>query len=127
MSTSLSQTRAILLLRQKHSHFAKSFSGSSHAVTLIAISSASSDKLRLLAENISVDIVVQLSGDIPKKLGGLLFPATTGYLPAESVERIRKLPGVIRTTGAVFCGTCLQINFSHFWEFTLKFLQESMV
>jgi putative ABC transport system permease protein len=72
------------------------------AVTLTAISNASSDALRLPLENVGADIVVQLSGDIPKKLEGLVFPHPTAQLPADAVERIRNLPGVIRTTGAVF-------------------------
>ena len=72
------------------------------AVTLTAISRASSDALRLPLENVGADIVVQLSGDIPKKLEGLVFPHPTAHLPADAVEKIRKLPGVIRTTGAVF-------------------------
>ena len=72
------------------------------AVTLTAISRASSDALRLPLENVGADIVVQLSGDIPKKLEGLVFPHPTAQLPANTVEKIRKLPGVIRSTGAVF-------------------------
>ena len=72
------------------------------AVSLTAISNASSDALRLPLENVGADIVVQLSGDIPEKLEGLVFPHPTAQLPADAVERIRNLPGVIRTTGAVF-------------------------
>ena len=71
------------------------------AVTLTAISNASSDALRLPLENVGADIVVQLSGDIPKKLEGLVFPHPTAQLPADAVERISKLTGVIRTTRAV--------------------------
>jgi hypothetical protein len=72
------------------------------AVTLTAISSASSDALWLPLENVGVDIIVQLSGDISKKLEGLVFPHPTAQIPADAVERIRKLLGVILTTGAVF-------------------------
>jgi putative ABC transport system permease protein len=72
------------------------------AVTPTAISRASSDALRLPLENVGADFVVQLSGDIPKKLEGHVFPHPTAQLPADAVEKIRKLPGVIRTTGAVF-------------------------
>ena len=72
------------------------------AVTLTAISSASSDALWLPLENVGVDIIVQLSGDISKKLEGLVFPHPTAQIPADAVERIRKLPGVIRTTRSVF-------------------------
>jgi lipoprotein-releasing system permease protein len=73
----------------------------SMAVTLTAISNASSDALQLSLENVGADIVVQLSGDIPKKLEGLVFPYPTAQLPADAVERISKLTGVIRTTIAV--------------------------
>ncbi|MEZ7974447.1 MAG: hypothetical protein QMC48_05435 [SAR324 cluster bacterium] len=74
----------------------------SMAVTLTAISYASSDALRLPLENVSAYIVVQLSGDIPKKPEGLVFPRPTKKIPADTVERICNLTGVIRTTGAVF-------------------------
>ena len=72
------------------------------AVTLTAISNASSDALRLPCENVGANIVVQLSGGIPKKLEGLVFPYPIVQLPTDAVERIRNLPGVIRTTGVVF-------------------------
>ncbi|MBC8259328.1 MAG: ABC transporter permease [SAR324 cluster bacterium] len=72
------------------------------AVALTAISRASTDALRLPLENVGADIVVQLSGDIPQKLEGLVFPHPTAQLPAEIVKKIKKLHGVIRTTGAVF-------------------------
>ena len=65
------------------------------AVTLTAISTASTDALRLPLENVGDDIVVQLSGDIPQKLEGLVFSHPTAQLPAEIVEEIKKLPGVI--------------------------------
>ena len=52
------------------------------AVTLTAISRASTDALRLPLENVGADIVVQLSGDIPQKLEGLVFPHPTAQLPA---------------------------------------------
>jgi hypothetical protein len=72
------------------------------AVKLTAISNASSDALRLPLENVGANIVVRLSGGIPKKLEGLVFLHPTMQLPTDAVERIRNLPGVIRTTGAVF-------------------------
>ena len=72
------------------------------AVTLTAISRASTDALRLPLENVGADIVVQLSGDIPQKLEGLVFPHPTAQLPAEIVNNIKNLSGVIQTTGAVF-------------------------
>ena len=62
------------------------------AVTLTAISRASTDALRLPLENVGADIVVQLSGDIPQKLEGLVFSHPTAQLPAEIVEEIKKLP-----------------------------------
>ena len=95
------------------------------AVTLTAISRASTDALRLPLENVGADIVVQLSGDIPQKLEGLVFSHPTSQLPAEIVEEIKKLPGVIQTSGAVFCGTYHQINFTLFWVLTQKVLPES--
>ena len=52
------------------------------AVTLTAISRASTDALRLPLENVGADIVVQLSGDIPQKPEGLVFPHPTAQLPA---------------------------------------------
>ncbi len=72
------------------------------AVTLTGISRASTKALRLPLENVGADIVVQLSGDIPRKLEGLVFPHPTAHLPAETVKKIRDLPGVINTAGAVY-------------------------
>ena len=72
------------------------------AFTLTASSSVSSDALRLPLENVGVDIIVQLSEGIPKKLEGHVFPHPTAQIPTDSFERIRKLPGVILTTGALF-------------------------
>ena len=95
------------------------------AVTLTAISRASTDALRLPLENVGADIVVLLSGDIPQKLEGLVFSHPTAQLPAEIVEEIKKLPGVIQTTGSVICGTYHQINFNLFWVLTQKVLPES--
>ena len=95
------------------------------AVTLTAISRASTDALRLPLENVGADIVVQLSGDIPQKLEGLVFSHPTAQLPAEIVEEIKKLPGVIQTSGAVFCRTYHQINFTLFWVLTQKVLPDS--
>jgi len=95
------------------------------AVTLTAISRVSSDALRLPLENVGADIVVQLSGDIPKKLEGLVFPHPTAQLPATAIEKISKLPGVVRPPELFFYGTCLKINSSPCWELTPKVLQES--
>ncbi|MEC8940788.1 MAG: hypothetical protein VX221_00255 [SAR324 cluster bacterium] len=53
------------------------------AVTLTAISRTSSVALRLPLENVGADIVVHISGDIPKKLEGLVFPHPTAQLPAD--------------------------------------------
>ena len=96
-------------------------------ISLTAISNASSDALRLSLENIGAYLVVQLYGDIPKKLEGLVFLNLTAQLFADAVERNRNLPEVIRSIGTVFCVTCLQVNFSHFWELTLQVHQESIV
>ena len=85
-------------------------------VTLTAIISTSSDAFRFPLENVGGDIVLQLSGDILKKPEGVFSPPPTGYLSADAVERIRKLPVVILTKGAVFL-----------WDLTLKILQKSMV
>ena len=60
------------------------------AVTLTAISRASTDALRLPLENVLADIVVQLSVDIPQKLEGLVFSHPTAQLPAVIVEEIKK-------------------------------------
>ena len=62
------------------------------AVTLTAISRASTDAQRLPLENVGTDIVVQLYGDIPLKLEGLVFSRPTAQLPAETVEEIKNFP-----------------------------------
>jgi len=82
------------------------------AVTLTAISRASSDALRLPLENVGADIVVQLSGDIPKKLEGLVFPTQLRNFPQ---MRWRKSANFQESSGPpeqYFCGTCLQKNSS---------------
>ena len=71
-------------------------------VTLTPISRVSSDALRPPLENVGENIVVHISGDIPKNLEGLVLQHPTAQLPADLVEKIRKIPGVIRTTGVVF-------------------------
>ena len=115
------------MLQQKHSRFGQLSTGIFHGSHADAISNSSSDSLRLRLENVGVDIIVQLTGEIPKKHEGLFFPQPTVHLYADVVERIRILPGVGRNTVAVFYVTYLQVNFSQFWAFTLEVLQKSLV
>jgi len=53
-------------------------------------------------KSVGADIVAQLSGDIPKELKGLVFPHPNALLPAESVRKIRNLPGVVSVTRGVY-------------------------
>ena len=96
----------------------------SMAVTLTAISNASSDALRLPLDNVGADIVVQLSGDIPKKPEGLVFPHSTPQMLLGEWVTFLESSGTLER---YFCGNYLQANFSHFWELTLEALQEYVV
>jgi putative ABC transport system permease protein len=72
------------------------------AIILTALAASYARAIRAPIETVGADVVVQLQGDVPPKLEGLVFPHPNALLPADVVERIRALPGVIGLTRAVY-------------------------
>ena len=72
------------------------------AVLLISIATTYSKAVQAPMKSVGADIVAQLSGDIPKALEGLVFPHPNALLPAESVNKIKLLPGVVSVTRGVY-------------------------
>ncbi len=72
------------------------------AVLLTALASTFAGALKVPLKSVGADVVVQLSGDIPKKLEGLVFPHPNALLPASMVERIKATPDVVSITRGVY-------------------------
>ena len=72
------------------------------ALVLTALAASYARAIRAPIETVGADVVVQLQGDVPPKLEGLVFPHPNALLPADMVERIRAMPGVIGLTRAVY-------------------------
>src|SRR3990172_2100786 len=72
------------------------------AVLLAALARAYSRAIELPMKTVGADVVVQLSGDIPPKLEGLVFPHPNALLPRAAIDGIRALPGVLSVTRAVY-------------------------
>jgi len=72
------------------------------AVLLAALARAYSRAIELPMKTVGADVIVQLSGDIPPKLEGLVFPHPNALLPAGVIEKIRALPGVATLTRGVY-------------------------
>lgn len=72
------------------------------AVLLIGIATSYSNAIQAPMKSVGADVVVQLSGDIPRKLEGLVFPHPNAMLPRGAVGRIAKIPGVVSLTRAVY-------------------------
>ena len=58
--------------------------------------------MRVPIETVGADVIVQMQGDIPPKLEGLVFPHPNALMPADIVGQIRTMPGVISLTRAVY-------------------------
>ena len=72
------------------------------AMILIALADSYARAIRVPIETVGADVVVQLQGDIPPKLEGLVFPHPNALIPAGIVKQVRALPGVIALTRAVY-------------------------
>ena len=72
------------------------------AVVLTALATSYGNALQVPLETVGADVVVQTQGDIPPKLEGLVFPHPNALIPADTIEQIRALPGVISLTRAVY-------------------------
>ncbi len=71
-------------------------------VVLTALATAYARAIRVPIETVGADVIVQVQGDIPPKLEGLVFPHPNALLPAGIVAQIRAMPGVISLTRAVY-------------------------
>lgn len=72
------------------------------AVLLTALATSYSRAIQVPMKTVGADVIVQLSGDIPPKLEGLVFPHPNALLPRATVERIRSMSGVVSVTRAVY-------------------------
>lgn len=71
-------------------------------VVMTALATSYARALLVPVQTVGADVIVQVQGDIPPKLEGLVFPHPNALVPAETVERIRHIPGVISLTRAVY-------------------------
>ena len=72
------------------------------AMVLTALATSYARALRVPIETVGADVIVQQQGDIPPKLEGLVFPHPNALIPADIVEQIQAMPGVISLTRAVY-------------------------
>jgi lipoprotein-releasing system permease protein len=72
------------------------------AVLLTALAASYARAVRAPIETVGADVVVQITGDIPPKLEGLVFPHPNALVPASAVAAIRGMDGVISVTRAVY-------------------------
>jgi putative ABC transport system permease protein len=72
------------------------------AVLLTALAASYARAVRAPIETVGADVVVQITGDIPPKLEGLVFPHPNALVPAAAVTAIRGMEGVISVTRGVY-------------------------
>jgi hypothetical protein len=72
------------------------------AVLLTALAASYARAVRAPIERVGADVIVQITGDIPPKLEGLVFPHPNALVPADAVAVIRAMDGVISITRAVY-------------------------
>lgn len=72
------------------------------AVLLTALAASYARAIRAPVETVGADVVVQITGDIPPKLEGLVFPHPNALVPAAATTAIAKMSGVISVTRGVY-------------------------
>jgi len=72
------------------------------AVLLNALATAYARAIHAPIETVGADMVVQITGDIPPKLEGLVFPHPNALVPAADVAAIRHIDGVLSVTRGVY-------------------------
>lgn len=72
------------------------------AVLLTALAASYARAIRAPVETVGADVVVQITGDIPPELKGLVFPHPNALVPASATASIAKMPGVISVTRGVY-------------------------
>jgi ABC-type lipoprotein release transport system permease subunit len=71
-------------------------------VLMTALATSYGRAIMVPVETVGADVVVQRQGDIPPKLEGLVFPHPNALIPAQTVAQIRRIPGVLSLTRAVY-------------------------
>jgi lipoprotein-releasing system permease protein len=71
-------------------------------VLLTALASSYARAIHAPIETVGADMVVQITGDIPPKLEGLVFPHPNALVPAEAVAAVRRMDGVLSVTRGVY-------------------------
>lgn len=71
-------------------------------VVMTALAASYSRAIKVPIETVGADVIVQMQGDVPPKLEGLVFPHPNALVPASAVEKIRAIPGIISLTRAVY-------------------------
>jgi len=72
------------------------------AVLLTALAASYARAVRAPIETVGADVIVQITGDIPPKLEGLVFPHPNALVPAADVAAIRAMDGVLSVTRGVY-------------------------
>ncbi|NVO15924.1 MAG: ABC transporter permease [Rhodoplanes sp.] len=72
------------------------------AVLLTALAASYARAIRAPVETVGADVVVQITGDIPPKLEGLVFPHPNALVPAAATATIGRMAGVISVTRGVY-------------------------
>ena len=72
------------------------------AVLLTALAASYARAMRAPIETVGADVIVQITGDIPPKLEGLVFPHPNALVPAAAVAAVRAMAGVSSVTRAVY-------------------------
>jgi len=72
------------------------------AVLLTALAASYARAIRAPVETVGADVVVQMTGDIPPKLEGLVFPHPNALIPADAIAAIRRMEGAISVTRGVY-------------------------
>ncbi|HEY5131334.1 MAG TPA: FtsX-like permease family protein [Bradyrhizobium sp.] len=72
------------------------------AVLLTALAASYARAVRAPIETVGADVIVQITGDIPPKLEGLVFPHPNALVPAAAVAAVRAMQGVISLTRGVY-------------------------
>jgi lipoprotein-releasing system permease protein len=72
------------------------------AVLLTALAASYARAIHAPVETVGADVVVQITGDIPPKLEGLVFPHPNALVPAAAVAAIRQMSGVLSITRGVY-------------------------
>ena len=72
------------------------------AMLLTALASSYAQAIHAPIETVGADMVVQITGDVPPKLEGLVFPHPNALIPADAVAAIGRMEGVLSVARGVY-------------------------